>query len=517
MRKRKILLNALTRLLLGETVSTATEPPTKSSVAEVDVPHIHPKVNQAEDRRPEPTAIPMKETKGVEANQQTAPTIDQFPELTEEIKDLLCSADWDEVNQGLELLVSTTSKEIFQSFSVLIDARSLRIKHHQIWHTSLGISEVHEINAVAKIADLTGALDEVKSIYLNRVEFADEINIDLNMLSTAAQLETLVVNGGSVQNVGALTSLTKLTTLAILADNIYWDTDEHSKIFNSLSRLTSLTLNNWPWEDLTSLSSLGSLERLDLRGGELDSLDGIDSLSALSQLSLSDFYSLSSITEINALKQLTRMRLCNLSISSLEGIEELEVLSEIELECSDLCDVSSLGSLKGLTDLHLGHTREVAGLGSLANAPQLKRLKLEDIPEFTLGNDSRRRLGRSELDRLCAVWKDVGKKSRRSCSLFAEGADLGILLIGLSACEALADQISGEEFSQRLHEVSSRWGDALLSRAYWPRKSDSSTLYPISSPIGEWLNKAAGLVDESTISQIADSLADHLPQSPQRA
>ena len=517
MRKREILLNALTRLLLGDTVSATTEQPTKFSPTEVDPPEIHPKENQVEDHRPELTEIPMKETIGIEANQQAAPTTEHFPELTEEIKDLLRSADWDEVNQGLELLVSTTRRETFQSLSALIDAGRLRIRHHQIWHTFLGISEVHEINAVAKIADLTGALDEVKSIYLNRVEFADEINIDLNTLSTAAQLETLVVNGGTIQNVGALTSLTELRTLAILADNIYWDTDEHSEVFESLTKLNSLTLNDWPWEDLTPLSSLGSLERLDLRGGELDSLEGIDSLCALSQLSLSDFYSLSSIKEINPLKQLRHMRLYNLSISSLDGLEELDVLSEIELECSDLDDVSVLGSLKGLTDLRLDCGQEVTGLGSLANAPQLKCLKLAYIPEFTLGNDPRRRLGRRELDRLCTVWKDVGKGSRRISSNFAEGADLGIVLIGVSACEALAEQISGEEFSHRLHEVASRWGDAFLSRAYWPKKSNSSTRYPINSPIGQWLNKAAGLVDEGTISQIADSLAEQLSQSPQKA
>ena len=161
--------------------------------------------------------------------------------------------------------------------------------------------------------------------------------------------------------------------------------------------------------------------------------------------------------------------------------------------------------------------REVAGLGSLASAPQLKCLKLGDIPEFTLGNDSRRRLGRRELDRLCTVWKDVGQRSRRISSLFAEGTDLGVVLIGLSVCEALADQISGEDFNRRIKDVTSRWGETLLSRAYWPRKSASSTLYPSSSPIGQWLNKATGLVDENTISQIADSLAEHLPQSPQRA
>lgn len=517
MRKREILLRALTRLLLGDSAPSDTERPRTSSPAEGGVPRIEPKVDQAEERRPELTVIPMMETKDVQANQQTVPTIDQFPELTEEIRDLLRSADWDEVNQGLELLVSTTDKEQFQLFSMLIDPGSLRIAHHQIWQTALGISESHQINAVAKIADLAGALDEVTSIHLNRAQFANEIDLDLNLLSSAAKLKTLVVNGGSVQNLDALTTLTELRTLALLADNIDWDTGEHSEFFQSLNNLTSLTLNQWPWEDLTPLSSLTSLEHLDLRGGELDSLEGVESLGTLTRLSLSDFYSLSSITEINALKQLSCLRLFNLSISSLEGLEELEALNEIELECSDLEDVSVLGSLAGLTNLRLDCGREVAGLGSLATAPQLQRLKLGDIPEFTLGNDSRRRLGRNELDRLCTVWRDVGQRFGRISSFYAEGPDLGVVLIGLSVCEALTDQISAEDFNQRLKDVTSRWGEALLSRAYWPKKSATSTFYPSTSPIGQWLNKATGLVDENTISQIADSLAEHLPQSPQRA
>ncbi len=519
MRKREILLKALTRLLLGDSTEPDTETPRTSSpaAAEGGVPLTQSKVDQAEERRPELTVIPMKEPKDVQASQQMVPTIDQFPESTEEIRDLLRSADWDEVNQGLELLVSTTDQEEFQLFSKLIDPGSLRIAHHQIWQTALGISESHEINAVAKIANLTGALGQVASIHLNRATFANEIDLDLNLLSSAEQLQTLVVNGGSVHNLDALTSLSGLRTLALLADNIDWDSDEHSEIFHSLNSLTSITLNQWPWEDLTPLSSLSSIERIDLRGGELSSLEGIDSLGALTHLSLSDFYSLSSITEIKALKQLSCLRLFNLSISSLEGLEELDVLSEIEIECSDLEDVSVLGSLEGLTNLRLDCGREATGLGSLASAPQLKSLKLGDIPEFTLGNDSRRRLGRRELDRLCIVWKDIGRRPRRVSCLFAEGADLGVVLIGLSVCEALADQISGEDLRLRLNAVTSRWGDALLSRAFWPKKSASSTLYPFTSPIGQWLNKATGLVDENTISQIADSLAQHLPPSPQRA
>ena len=448
---------------------------------------------------------------------ETVPSTNQFPKLTGEIQDLLRSADWDEVNQGLELLVSTTEQEQFQLFSILVEPRSLRIAHHQTWQAALGISESHEINAVAKIADLAGVLDQVTSIHLNRAQFPNEIDLDLNLLSSASKLQTLVVNGGSVQNLDALTSLTELRTLALHADSIDWDTDEHSELFQSLNNLTSLTLNQWPWEDLTPLSSLSNLEHLDLRGGELGSLEGADGLSTLAHLSLSDFYSLSSIAEISALKRLNCLRLVNLSIRSLEGLAELQMLKEIEVECSDLEDVSVLGSLEGLTNLHLHCGEKVVGLGSLAYAPQLQRLKLGDIPNFNIGNDSRRRLGRTELDRLCTVWKDVKHRSGRISSLFAEGADLAVLLIGVNIFETLTGQLTGEEFSRRLHQVTSSWGEPLRSRAYWPMKSDSSTHYPLTAPIGQWLNKATGLVDENTISQIADSLAEHLPTSPQRA
>lgn len=520
MRKRKILLKALTRLLLGDsTGSTASETvqPRSSTPTTGEVLQTQPHADQSADPRPEQTEVPMMEIQNVQANRQTVPTIDQFPKLTEEIKDLLRSSDWDEVNQGLELLVSTTDQEQFQLLSRCIDPVGLRIAHHQIWQEALGISQSHEINAVAKIADLSGLLDEVVSIHLNRAQFPNEIDLDLNLLSSAAKLQTLVINGGSVQNLNALTSLSGLRTLALLADSIDWDSDEHSELFQSLNSLTSVTLNQWPWEDLTPLSSLSSLEHLDLRGGELGSLEGVDGLGALTHLSLSDFYSLSSITEIKALKQLSCLRLLNLSISSLEGLEELDVLSEIEIECSDLEDVSALGSLKSLTNLHLYCGEKVVGLGSIAYAPQLQRLKLGDIPNFNIGNDSRRRLGRSELDRLCTVWKDVKHRSGRISSLFAEGADLAVLLIGVNIFETLTDQVTGEEFCRRLSQVTSSWGEPLRSRAYWPTKSASSTLYPFTSPIGQWLNKATGLVDENTISQIADSLAEHLPTSPQRA
>lgn len=516
MKKRERLLSALRHLLLGDTNPAGFEQPKSSMPPEGDVIRTDPQGDQTKECIPELTVTPMEVTQVEQATRQIVPTIDQFPEPAEEIKDLLRSTDWDEVNQGLELLVSTISEEQFSHFALLINAESLRIAHNAIWQSVLGINASHEINAVAKIASLTGALNNVTSIHLNRAQFADEIDFDLNLLLGATQLKELVVNGGSVQGLNALASLTTLQKLALLADNIEWDTDEHNDLFHSLPSLSCLIISQWPWEDLTPLSSLTSLARLDLRAGELCSLHGVDGLSTLSYLSLSDFYSLSSITEISALKQLTSLRLFNLSINSLQGLEDLELLSEIEIECSDLEDVSALGSLQALINLRLECGRQVVGLGSLASAPQLRQLKLRDIPEFTLGHDSKRRLGRCELDRLCTAWKDMKHRSRRISSLFAEGPDLGAVLIGLSVFEALADQISSEDFSQRLDQVTSRWGASLLSRAYWPQKSASSTFYPFTAPIGQWLNKASGLVDGNTISEIAELLAEYIPQSPKR-
>ncbi|MBM5793782.1 MAG: hypothetical protein FJ057_07590 [Cyanobacteria bacterium K_DeepCast_0m_m1_088] len=506
MKKREMLLNALRWLLLGE--REEPEPPASEPST--------PVLTLIESSIPEPPVAAMPTPEAASPQPAPAPSADQFPTIDAEIKDLLASADWEEVNQGLELLVSALGSDAIQPLVALVDVSALRVQHPSLWQVALGISSTHEINAVAKLAELTGALAEVRSIRLNQAAYADQIQLDLSLLAGAGSLEQLIVNGGCVTGLSALGELSSLRHLALVSESIDWDTDEHAELFVDLADLRSLCLNQWPWDDLSPLGGLSQLERLDLRGGELSSLEGLEALASLSSLSLSDFYSLSEISEIGNLSQLRTLRLLSLSVTSLEGLEGLQELSSIELEGSDLVDVSALGSLPRLATVRMDCSQELVGLGSLATTGSLRQLKLANMPDYSYGDASNQRFGRREMDRLCMSWKAVEIKTGKVSSVAAEGADLPVVLLGVSVLETLSGQIDAAAFSERLDRIASHWGAELRSRAYWPGGAAAEG-YSQTAPIGQWLNRASGSVAAETLEQIASALSGLLPAMPQRA
>lgn len=505
MKKRETLRKALRWLFVGE--SESHEPPAPEPSA--------PVLTLIESPIPEPPAAAMPIPEAESTQPAPAPSVDQFPTIDAEIKDLLASADWEEVNQGLELVVSALGSNAIQPFAALIHASTLRVLHPLPWQASLGISSTHEINAVAKLANLTGALDGVRSIRLNQVAYADPIQLDLSLLSRAASLEQLIVNGGCVTGLSSLGELGSLRHLALVSESIDWDTNEHAELFADLANLRSLCLNQWPWDDLSPLAGLSQLELLDLRGGELSSLEGLEALALLNDLSLSDFYSLSEISEIGTLSQLRTLRLLNLSVTSLEGLEGLTELNSIELEGSDLVDVSALGGLPQLATVRMDCSQELVGLGSLATTGSLRQLKLANIPDYSYGDASNQRFGRREMDRLCMSWKAVEIRTSKVSSLAAEGADLPVVLLGVSVLETLSGQIDAAAFSERVGRIASHWGAELRARAYWPRGATAKG-YSQTAPIGQWLNRASGSVAAETLEQIASALSGLLPAMPQR-
>ena len=508
MKKRKLLLNTLRWLLLGVRKKPELVPVNPVRPRPLDEFTSVASPIQASTV----AAMPTPELEFVQPPQ--APAADQFPTVDDEVKGLLASSEWEEVNQGLELLVSSLGEEAIKPFGALIDATTLQVRYMEPWQAALGIRNTHEINAVAKLAELTGALTGIRSIRLNQVAYADEIKLDLSLLSGASSLEELIVNGGSISNLTALGSLSSLRYLALVSESIDWDTEEHNGLFSQLADLHSLCLNQWPWEDLSPIAGLSKLEHLDLRGGELSSLEGLERLSSLTNLSLRDFYSLSEISEIGHLSQLRSLQLISLGITSLQGLEGLKELSFVELEGSDLVDVSALGSLPQLATVRL-ECSDLVGLGSLSATGSVRQLKLGDFPDYSYGETSRQRFGRREMDRLCKSWKALHTNTNNVSSLKADGADLPVVLLGVSVLETLSGQISAADFSERVDQIAAHWGPELRSRAYWPKGSVDKP-YSHTAPIGQWLTRAAGSVSAETIDQIAATLSRQLPVIPQR-
>lgn len=448
-----------------------------------------------------------------------APSADQFPTVDDEIKVLLSSTEWEEVNQGLELLVASLGKKGIKPFRALIDATALQVRYAETWQAVLGIKSIHEINAVAKLAELTGALAGIRSIRLNHVAYAEEIQIDLSLLSGASSLEELIVNGGNgglVYNLSALGSLSALRYLVLVCEGVDWDTEEHTTLFSDLADLHSLCIYQWPWEDLSPIAGLSKLEKLDLRGGWLSSLEGLEQLSSLTNLSIRDFYSLSEISEIGNLSQLRTLQLINLGITSIQELEGLEELISVDLEGPDLVDILALGSMPNLSSVSLNCGQELFGLGSLSATGSVRHLKLGNFPDYSYGESSSQCFGIQEMHRLCINWKALQINADKVSCLAADGADLPVVLLGVSVLETLSGQISAADFSERVDQIISHWGPELRSRAYWP-KGSVDEFYSQTVPIGQWLALAEACGAElEEINQIAATLSRKLPVIPQR-
>lgn len=517
MRKRLLLLAFLKRVLIGDHPTESGQTPWEGSASTVDSEGVvaDPPLLSQIDSLPQ-----SQETIKVPAMSQLHTpepilNVGDFPAVSEEIRELLVSPDWDEVNQGLELLVSSCNAEELKGFAPLIDANSLTIRSQSAWQAVLGIDEKNQLNAAAKVAGLSGALAGVKTIVLNSVNFPDsETQLNLDLLSEASDLQELVINGIELSGLGALGSFHELRKLVLVGNSIDWDSDEDAECFSSLSRLRFLTVSSWPWEDLGPLSSCNSLEHLDLRGGELESLRGLDSLTNLRFLALEDFYSLSSLKGIEKLGQLRHLTVSRLSITKINPVAKLKELESLSLESSEPIDLSPLGQLVALQSIDID-CDEGTGLGTLALCPSLLRVKLGRIPTYKYGNANQASFDSSEFGKLMTTWKGFQTPSRKICNSYAESRDLGVFLLGINLLECLSAQITIPQFRSRLNQIGSRFGDQFLRRCYWPYSEGSGVDYTSSHPVGTMMHRVllAGSLDSSSCKELSALLAERLPKA----
>ena len=175
MKKRLLFLEILRKILVGDSLSTH---------------RVH-----AGQRKPEESTSQNKIENADHGSYaadlplegSVSDDIANLPLVGEKIRDLLCGTDWEEVNQGLELLAASLQEKELTALHGLIDVGRLQIREPVLWGQTLGIKKVNEINAVAKVASLTGALREVTRIDVNGTLFAgSDLSIDLKSATVYA-------------------------------------------------------------------------------------------------------------------------------------------------------------------------------------------------------------------------------------------------------------------------------------------------------------------------------------------
>lgn len=505
MKKRLLFLEILRKLLVGDA----------SFPQEADTPEYTPQksttTGQIEPENPETTPVELAFQSDAQAD------LDNLPQVGEEVRDLLRSTDWEEVNQGLELLAASHHERELKTLHTLLDVERLKIRDSSVWAKTLGIPEVNEINAVAKLASLTGALQEVTRIELNGAYFADpDLFIDLSLLSEATLLEELIVNGVSIHNPGKLSELSQLRHLVLGSNCIEWDHDEDTECFQVLEQLQMLTVGTWPWDDLIPLKECGNLTSLRIRGGELENLEGIRSLTSLHHVELHDCCSLNQVDGIESLEKLETLILSNVSIGEIMTLSGLHNLRSIMLESSERVDLSGLGRLGSLEKAEI-ECREAGGLGELAYCKKLKHLKFGSFPDYICG-ESRLRLGQRELENLMACWKDPNTKRSKVSWSYGQGIQSVIMVLGINIFECLSGQITVETFRERITSLSQKHAEELRMRCYWPWIEAEEHGYSPTHPVGQFIAKArlAGSISEQHCMEFSLALSRLLPQAPQR-
>ena len=505
MKKRLLFLEILRKILVGDSLSThrvhAGQRKPEESTSQNKIEHA--------DHGSYAADLPLEGS--------VSDDIANLPLVGEKIRDLLCSTDWEEVNQGLELLAASLQEKELTALHGLIDVGRLQIREPVLWGQTLGITTVNEINAVAKVASLTGALREVTRIDVNGTLFAgSDLSIDLSLLSEALHLEELIINGVNVCSPGKVSELSQLRRLVLSPDCLDWDHEEDADCFKGLEQLEMLTVGTWPWEDLIPLEECGSLKSLRIRGGEIENVEGITSLTSLRHIELRDCYSLNQIDGIETLEELETLVLCNVSLGETAALSGLGRLRSIMLESSESIDLSGLGGLNSLEKAEID-CGEGEGFGELASCENLKYLKLSSCPDYICG-ESRLRLSQRELETLLAYWKNPNTKRNKVSGSYGEGIESVLMVFGINIFECLSGQISVGTFSERVTRLTQKHAEELNKRCYWPWIDGSELGCSPTHPIGRWLEKArlAGSMSDESCKEFSIALSKLLPQSPQR-
>ncbi len=150
---------------------------------------------------------------------------------------------------------------------------------------------------------------------------------DLNFILKLSDIKllNLEISYNKINDIGALSKLTDLTSLNLLNNNI--------SDINVLSGLSDLTELNLSWNNISDINALSSLENLNT-------------------LHLSDNH-INDISALSELTDLTYLELCNNNITDISVLNGLTNLTELNLGGNNISDISVLSELTDLNKLYL--------------------------------------------------------------------------------------------------------------------------------------------------------------------
>ena len=207
---------------------------------------------------------------------------------------------------------------------------------------------------------------------LGRLTYLDTLVVDgltidnLQMLAPLSQLKSLTIRGcplsaTDLSVIGALPNLENLTLQDCSLSNISG--------LSGASRLVTLDLSKNAIRDLGGLSFMANLTTLNLSNNALTNLSALSALENISILDVS-YNSLTSLAPLTTCKSLSVLVATNNQISEVPAFNDTAVLKTLDLSNNDLTTVDNLSKYTSLSMLYLSYN-QITDVSALAGLNQL--------------------------------------------------------------------------------------------------------------------------------------------------
>ncbi len=202
---------------------------------------------------------------------------------------------------------------------------------------------------------------------------------ETNPFSNLKELKTLYLAGWQMRDLSPLAGLPKLEKLELYETNV-----ENIEALETLPKLTSLSLiHNWHLTDLVPLGELQNLDTLrimEFAGTDISpiaQLKGLRSLAVSAEQRVDE--PLSDYTPISSLTDLEELNLSSSRITDLTILRPLENLGTLRLANNYLTDISALARMNSLKSLDL-QNNNISDFTSLSGLTRLEYLNLDHNP-----------------------------------------------------------------------------------------------------------------------------------------
>ncbi len=246
----------------------------------------------------------------------------------------------------------------------------LSLEHMGLYDGDLeGLSNLTEIRAANTPAQLASVVEKPEQIKVlgccNSTTTAQGVEAFVNV-------ETLYLDGYSLQDISAMSALKKLTHLEI-EDG---DSIKDFGVLASLTNLKSVKLESEVMKDIGFVKNLTNLEEFSLKDSIVMDITPLADATKLETLVLEDNSEITDLSPLGTLENLVSLSLTIGSNQSMPSVENWKNLKSLGIK-----GVEDISFLSGLT-----HLEELSITGSnctanhvLANLTSLKRLKLSGI------------------------------------------------------------------------------------------------------------------------------------------